>query len=1028
MDCKKCTLTNTGTTTAYFNYRKCDDLIWQYQNELLPGQTKHIWFLEGTFFTSYFGLSCSDDSEIFPPTPSCTRTPTPTTQVLVSPTPTNTETMTPTPTLTQTPTNTETTTPTPTNTETTTPTQTPTNTETLTPTPTLTQTPTPTTPPTTLTLTFDDITNADLLVGDSSSVTDWNTFFDLPTYGNPFTSVMVSGNTVILDGGSNITVRNNLFSPTTPNTFLTSIIDAAGSIVQVNNNAFAWNTSLTTISLPSVVTVEGYAFDITPNVTSIYMPELVTAGEQSFGSDIGYPYSGSNPVLTSLSLPKLETVDGYCFFGYRNVTTFDLPLLNTVGNSCFDSCESVVNFNLPSLTGAGNVCFSQCTGSTAFDLPNLVIAGGDCFQLCSSATEFNLPSLTGCGSGTFAYCTSATGFTLPSLINLGPTVGDNSVFSNITGNTIELTIPSALLTCDSGNPDGDIQYLQLNNFVIINGVQPEPLSLTFDNITNADILVGDSSNVNDWNTFFDLPSYGNPFYSVQITGNTVNLYNGGNVSIKNNLFEGINTLISVNDFAGSVTEIGQNSFYRYSGSVLNSVNFPEVTNIQQVAFGKDTSVTWTDSLTSINFPALQNISYDAFYTCDSLTTFIFPNVLTIAEWAFEDCKSMTTLYIPNCTDLGGSVGNNDVFHAWYGNTMTLTVPSSLMTCNGGGPDGDIQDLQANNTVNINIIPSPTTPPILTLTFDDITNADSLVGDSSSVSDWNTFFDLPTYGNPFTSVYVSGNTITLNGGSNIIIKEMLFDGPISAEGLISVDDTGCIIEIQYDAFGGDIYYGCPNLVSVSFLEVTILGGYCFGNCQSLINVNMPKLITAGNSFVGCTSLTSVYFPNLTATTGSFLSNCTSLVSISLPELIIGNDRIFQGCTSLNVVDLPKLVTLVGEFNFGYCTSLETLILPKLETTAPASFGNCSVLTSISLPLATTIAGGTFSSCFSLTNINLPSCIYLGPDCLINDNVFANITGNTITLTIPVALMTCKSGNPDEDIQILQSNNTVTIITV
>jgi hypothetical protein len=41
------------------------------------------------------------------------------------------------------------------------------------------------------------------------------------------------------------------------------------------------------------------------------------------------------------------------------------------------------------------------------------------------------------------------------------------MFYNISGETITLTVPSALMTCNSGNPDGDIQYLQANNTVTI---------------------------------------------------------------------------------------------------------------------------------------------------------------------------------------------------------------------------------------------------------------------------------------------------------------------------------------------------------------------------------------------------------------------------------------------------------------------------------------------------------------------------------------------------------------------------------
>lgn len=127
MACSKYTLTNTGSTIVNFNYRRCDDSLWEYQVELTPSQTKNIWLINGTFSIApvYNSIISLVDQGPFPPI-SETATPTPT------PTTTPTNTLTPTTTPTPTPTNTETPTPTPTNTET----PTPTNTETPTPTPT----------------------------------------------------------------------------------------------------------------------------------------------------------------------------------------------------------------------------------------------------------------------------------------------------------------------------------------------------------------------------------------------------------------------------------------------------------------------------------------------------------------------------------------------------------------------------------------------------------------------------------------------------------------------------------------------------------------------------------------------------------------------------------------------------------------------------------------------------------------------------------------------------------------------------
>ena len=50
--------------------------------------------------------------------------------------------------------------------------------------------------------------------------------------------------------------------------------------------------------------------------------------------------------------------------------------------------------------------------------------------------------------------------------------------------------------------------------------------------------------------------------------------------------------------------------------------------------------------------------------------------------------------------MGPTVDFDYVFDGIYDNIITLTVPSALMICNGGDPDGDIVDLQDNNTVTI----------------------------------------------------------------------------------------------------------------------------------------------------------------------------------------------------------------------------------------------------------------------------------------------------------------------------------------
>ena len=70
MACSKYTLTNTGSTIVNFNYRRCDDSMWEYQVELTPNQTKTIWLLDGTYdAASLYDTSIQlVNNGVFPPT------------------------------------------------------------------------------------------------------------------------------------------------------------------------------------------------------------------------------------------------------------------------------------------------------------------------------------------------------------------------------------------------------------------------------------------------------------------------------------------------------------------------------------------------------------------------------------------------------------------------------------------------------------------------------------------------------------------------------------------------------------------------------------------------------------------------------------------------------------------------------------------------------------------------------------------------------------------------------------------------
>jgi hypothetical protein len=299
--------------------------------------------------------------------------------------------------------------------------------------------------PNALRLFFVDLEEVNTAVGDITNVNDWNDFFDLPAFGNPFKSVEIFGSEVRLYGGSDITLQYGLFGFTSyrmsQNIF--KVIDDAGCVISIEDAAFDDCHNLREVSFPEVteVTYVDYygAFGYCDNLKTAYLPKLKQLG----GSG---PFYGCD-ILKNLTLAFNE--------------------ITQLGDDVFDSCYSLTSLSFPNLMFMGDGVFNGCSSLTSLNLPSLQAAGDYSFGGVSSLIEINLPSLTYIGNLGFYGCNSLATISLPSCINLGATVADNSVFTYITGHNITLTVPAALMTCNAGQPDGDIQYLQANNTVTV---------------------------------------------------------------------------------------------------------------------------------------------------------------------------------------------------------------------------------------------------------------------------------------------------------------------------------------------------------------------------------------------------------------------------------------------------------------------------------------------------------------------------------------------------------------------------------
>lgn len=130
--------------------------------------------------------------------------------------------------------------------------------------------------------------------------------------------------------------------------------------------------------------------------------------------------------------------------------------------------------------------------------------------------------------------------------------------------------------------------------------------------------------------------------------------------------------------------------------------------------------------------------------------------------------------------------------------------------------------------------------------------------------------------------------------------------------------------------------------------------------------------------------------------------------------------FAFAVNLEVVEM-FFTSIFANGVFAGCTNLLSVGATVGTSFGPVCFQDCPALVNISLPAAISIGNNCFQNSTALEDISLPSCTDLGGTTGDN-NVFAGITGQTITLTIPTATAT------DGDVVTLQANNSVTLILV
>ena len=307
------------------------------------------------------------------------------------------------------------------------------------------------------------------LIDDTLHITGTGEMYDYISDTTPWKrsiKALCIGESVTSIGWGAFAYCSSLTSVTIPN-----------SVTSIGDQAFAECSGLTSITIPnSVTSIRVYAFYGCSSLTSVTIPESVTSiGDYAFYGCYSLPVEDNlryadtylveavDKTLSTCSIKEgTKWIGSDAFDGCSSLTSVTIPKsVTSIGDEAFKGCSSLTSVTIPeSVTSIGDEAFKGCSSLTSVTIPESVTSiGYNAFQGCSSLTSVTIPeSVTSIGDEAFKGCSSLTSVTINSnaIVSKHYIYDDNisdsfgsQVTEYIIGNKVKDIGPYAFYGCSS---------------------------------------------------------------------------------------------------------------------------------------------------------------------------------------------------------------------------------------------------------------------------------------------------------------------------------------------------------------------------------------------------------------------------------------------------------------------------------------------------------------------------------------------------------------------------------------------------